>query len=394
MITEVTPIEELKNMYEELFLASTNNVTKIAPASVVNAHAYGTAKLGQKILKDIATLEANIFPETSFGTHLDNIAQLRGLPTRFGALESTSYVRLYAPNGTVYLAGVVQFTGKHGVDFDLEADVTIGTLGFGYGKVRSTSTGEDANVDPLTINQIINPPLNHEYVINEYRASGGQSSEIDGLFRERIKEGVNILATGTLSKYEQVFMKINPRVLKIYSGGLNLFGQHIIYVSSVNGVDFLPAEFLTITTESFAFLSLTEQISGLELRNLDMLPIDISMRLETDGTATNDDIRRNMQISMQKYLDWRFWSFGQTVEWDDLLEIAKRIKGVDYVLDNYFVPSADIVTGQFELPRIRSFTIFDVDGVILSSDSGNLNPLYFPNQPDFIIQQTLFQNTP
>ena len=398
MITEVTPIEELKDMYEEVFLATTTLVTKIAPASVLNAHAYGTAKLGQKVLKDVATIEANIFPETSFGIHLDNILQLRGLPARFGALESTSYVRLHAVAGTVYPSGggtPVSFTGKHGQIFSLDADVTIGSIGFGYGKVRCTSTGADGLVDPLTINQIAaNAPVGHEYVVNEYRAQGGQDAEVDELARRRAKEGANILASGTLAKYEQVFMKIDPRVLRIYNGGMNIFGQFILYVSSVNGVDFSAPEFLTITNESFAFLSLTEQASGLELRNIDSLPIDISMRLQTDGTATNDDLRRNMQINMQKHLDWRFWEFGQTVEWDDLLAVAKATKGVDYVLDNYFIPSSDIVTGINELPRIRSFTIYDVGGVILSSDTGNLNPLYFPNQPDFIAQQTLFNNTP
>jgi hypothetical protein len=394
MITEVTPIEELKDMYEELFLASTNAVTKIAPASVVNAHAYGTAKLGQKILKELATVEGNIFPNVSFGTHLDNIALLRGLPERFGALESTTYVRLHATAGTTYVAGVVQFKGKHGLIFNLEANVTIGSIGFGYAKVRSVAQGDDTLVDPLSLNEIINPPVGHEYVINEYRAQNGQSAEVDDLFRRRIIEGANILASGTLSKYEQVFMKINPRVLRIYNGGMNFFGQYVIYVSSVNGVDFTSSEFLSITNEANQYLSLSEQASGIELKNIDYIPIDVSMRIQIDNTATNDDLRRNMQINMQKYVDWRFWEFGQQIEWDDLLEIAKRTKGVDYVLDNYFVPNVDVPTGTLELPRIRSFTIYDVDGVIISSDTGNLNPAFFPNQPDFIAQQTLFANTP
>jgi hypothetical protein len=381
-------------MYEEMFLANTNIVSLISPESVVNAHAYGTAKLGQKILKDVATNEANIFPDSAFGTQIDAQLQRNGLPPRFGAIESTTYLRIVADPGTIYDHTTVTFTGKHGEVFELEATFTMNALGFDYKKVRSTGTGVAANVDPLTINRIVNPPTGHRYVLNEYRAQGGQDTEDDELARRRLKEGVNILATGTLAKYEQVFMKVNPRVLRIYNGGMNGNGQFVIYVSSVNGVNFNSGEFATIVSLSNQYLSLTEQQAGLELRNVAYYPIDVSLRAILQGGADIDRVRLDMQVAMQKHVDWRFWEFGDTVEWDDLLAVAKRIRGVDYVFDNFFTPGSDLVPPAFELPRIRSFTLYDENGVILSSSASTLNPLFYPNQPQFITQQTLFNSIP
>lgn len=390
MITRPTTIEELKDMFSEMFLANTSLITKITAGSAMNATAYGVAKLSQKILKDVGILESQLFPDSAYGTYLDDLSLREGVPARFGALEGTTYIRLVAPAGTFYDKTIVQFTGKHGVIYELDDNVTVSALGFDYGKVRATTTGETTNVEPLSINRIINPPVGHQYVINEYRAQNGQDTENDELFRKRIKEGANILSTGTLAKYEQVFIKLNPRVLNIYFGGINLSGQYIIYMSSVNGVDFSAGEFLTMLTNANDFFSMTEQVAGIELRNINWYPVDISMRLELDGTVAADDVRIAMQIAMQKYLDWRFWEFGQKVEWDDLLEISKQTLGVRRVLDNYFVPHVDLLPATFELPRVRSFTIYDTAGAILSNVAGTLNPAYFPNQPQFVLQQTLF----
>jgi len=393
MITDISSIETLKDAFEELFLATTNNVTKIAPGSVVNATAFGVGKVSQKILKDVAVLESNIFPESAFGTLLDDIARRNGIPDRFGASQSSTFVRVVGDVGTFYDKAIVTFTGKHGVVFELDNDVTIGALGFDYVKVRSTSLAESANVDPLTINQVLPaPPIGHDLVVNEFRATGGRDAEDDDTFRKRIEQGVNILATGTLAQIEQVFLKINNNVLRVYKGGVTTSGAFKLLVSSVNGIDFTTTEFDEMIEQSDEFLSLTEQSSGIVLENVTTFPLDISMRLELIAGADGDATRIAMQISMQKILDLRFYTFQDKIEWDDLLVVAKQAEGVKRILDNFFFVNGarvDIVPPDFTLPRIRSFTLFDVDGVIISDVTGILNPTFFPNQPDFILQQTL-----
>jgi len=166
----------------------------------------------------------------------------------------------------------------------------------------------------------------------------------------------------------------------------------VLYVSTVNGVDLTVGEISDLKSKSFDYLSLTEQFSGLEIINVLYEAIDISIRVELEASANSDTVRKDMQIAMQKITDWRTWSFGDILEWEDLLLSAKQTTGVKRVLENYFFPKNDIQPLDFYLPRIRSFTLYDADGIIISDSVGVLTPTFFPNQEDFIIQQTLISS--
>jgi len=252
MITKPSSTEQLKDMFLELFLATTNNVTKVAAGSVLNAVGFGVGKVSQKVLKDIAVIESNIFPEAAFGSFLDDIAQRSGISNRFSQLAATTFLRLSGDIGTTYIAGTHSFTGKQGVTFNLLQDAVIGSAGFTYAKVVATTSGDSSNVDPLTISEVLpTAPVGHESVLNEYKAQNGRDNETDDLFRRRIEEGVNLLATATLSSYEQAMMKINNNVLRIYKGGFNLQGELVLIVATVNGTDLTSNELLTIKTRGF-----------------------------------------------------------------------------------------------------------------------------------------------
>lgn len=390
MIVQPTNVEKLKDMFLELFLASTNKVTKVSAGSVMNAVGFGVGKVAQKVQKDIAIIESNIFPEAAFGTLLDNIATRNGVSARFGANESTTYLRLVGDPGTTYLAATHTFTGKQGIVFELTDDVTIGVEGFTYAKVRSTTQGSNANVDPLTITQVLPaPPTGHDFVINEYKAIQGRDDETDDLFRIRIEEGVNILAESTLSRYEQAFMKINENVLRVYKGGFTNDGKLRLVVSTVNGTDLTANELTDLRQQAYDFLGVTDQIAGIEIANIEYFPVDISMRVELTTTADADAVRIDMQTRMQKIVDWRFWEFGNVIEYEDFIVAAKKTPGISRILDGFFFPSADITPPTLTLPRIRGFLLLDINGAIISDSGGALNPVFYPNQPDFGLQSTV-----
>ena len=50
MITKITPVEELKQIFLEIFLNKTDKVSDVSDDSVLNAIAYGNAKLTQRTL--------------------------------------------------------------------------------------------------------------------------------------------------------------------------------------------------------------------------------------------------------------------------------------------------------------------------------------------------------
>lgn len=387
MITKIANIEQLKELFIETLLNKTDKISDVGSESVLNGIAFGCAKLAQKCLVNQSVVEAHLFPDTAYGEYLDNLARLRGVSPRFGASPSTAYVTIVANPGTLYDATTTSFTSSSGLSFSLETDVTVGEDGYSYAKVRCNSSGEISNVDPLTINKVNPQPSGHRHCYNEFKATGGRDNESDVLFRQRIKDDVNRLSRGTLSYLEQIFMKINPRVLRLHKGGIGSNGKMRLIVVSVNGQDFTKREFDDILSKSEEYLNLYDILSerndySLELVNPDWLPVDVDFRIGIDPSVEVEDVRVGIQIQMTKIFDYRFWKYGDKVEWEDLLFTCKNVKGVRYVPDNHFYPRRDMNVPKYRIPRIRSFVMRDLDGNVIESNSGEFSDVYFPNSPD------------
>ena len=394
MITKIVPVSDLKQMFLEILLNKTDKVSDISDDSVLNGIAYGCAKVGQRLLVNQGIVEGHLFPDTAYGQYLDNIASIRGVSPRFGACGSTTYVRVIAEPGTSYIMGVQKFTSTSGVTFELEESKTVDENGFAYIKVKSTQVGTSTNVDPVSINKVSPKPNGHISVTNEYAATGGMDAESDALFRQRIKNSVNALSRGTIAFIEQVFMKINPRVLRVFKGGITSNGKINLIICSTNGASFSQNEFDLMISRSEEYLSLYDilrEVSGyaLNLVNVEWQYVDVSFRVELDPSYDVDIVRKNIQIQMNKLFDYRFWNQGDRIEWDDLLQVAKNTEGVRYIPDNYFYPQADINVPSNKLPRIRGFIMYDLNGNIIESNNGLISDVYYPNSPDIDFQSSV-----
>lgn len=394
MITKITSVQELKQIFLEILLNKTHKITDVSQESVLNGIAYGCAKVGQKLLVNQSVVEGHIFPDTAAGEYLDNLAAIRGVSPRFGAVGSSTYVRLTAAAGTYYDKDSIVLTATNGVRFTLDQSVTVDMNGFAYAKVSSESVGADTNVDPLTINRIAPEPQGHYNVTNEYTATGGRDAESDEVFRQRIKNSINLLSRNTIAYLEQVFMKINNRVLRIEKGIVEDDGRMNLTVVSVNGQDFTNAEFNEILNRSADFLSLSDVLRGggdyaLKLNNVNWMPIDVEFRVDIDPSYDTELVRRNIQIQMNKLFDYRFWKSDDKVEWDDLFYCVKQTDGVRYVPDNYFSPNSDVLVPQYRLPRIRGFIMRDLNGNIIEDNNGVMSEIYYPNEIDYDFQSSV-----
>lgn len=394
MITKIVPVSDLKQMFLEILLNKTDKISDISDDSVLNGIAYGCAKVGQRLLVNQGIVEGHLFPDTAYGQYLDNIASIRGVSPRFGACGSTTYVRVIAEPGTSYIMGVQKFTSTSGVTFELEESKTVDKNGFAYIKVKSTQVGTSTNVDPVSINKVSPKPNGHISVTNEYAATGGMDAESDALFRQRIKNSVNALSRGTIAFIEQVFMKINPRVLRVFKGGITSNGKINLIICSTNGASFSQNEFDLMISRSEEYLSLYDilrEVSGyaLNLVNVEWQYVDVSFRVELDPSYDVDVVRKNIQIQMNKLFDYRFWNQGDRIEWDDLLQVAKNTEGVRYIPDNYFYPQSDINVPSNKLPRIRGFIMYDLNGNIIESNNGLISDVYYPNSPDIDFQSSI-----
>ena len=394
MITQITPVEELKNMFLEILLNKTDKINDVGAESVLNGIAYGCAKLGQKCLVNQSIVEGHIFPDIAYGIYLDRLAQIRGVAPRFGASPSSTYVRLMANEGTVYFSQGTTLTSISGITFELADDVTIGANGYAYALVRSQQSGLNTNVDPLSINTINPIPTGHIAVTNEYRATGGRDVEDDELFRQRIKDSVNQLSRTTLSYIEQIFMKINSNVLRVYKGAIDTSGRLNLIVVSVNGQNFTEAEFNEMLNRSAEYLSLSDILRtdteyALKLNNVDWYFIDVDFRVDIDPAFDYDQVRRDIQIQMSKLFDYRYWKDGDKVEWEDMLYSAKNVSGVRYVPDTHFYPQNDINIPHYRIPRIRGYVMRDLDGNVIDDNNGVLSDIFYPNTEDVAYQSSV-----
>ena len=247
---------------------------------------------------------------------------------------------------------------------------------------------------------VFNPPVGHIACTNEYAATGGRDNESDDDFRIRIKASANQLARNTMAYLEQIFMKINSKVLRLHRGGVDENGRICLIVVSINGQDFTTAEFDEILSQSEEFLSLNElsrqTVSGfpISLVNPNWYPIDIDFRCDIDPAYDQTSVRRNMQIAVSKLFDYRYWNTNGKVEWENILYAIKNTDGVRYVSDAYFLPKSYINMTNYRLPRVRGFIVRDMDGGVLSDNYSitsqfDYTDYFFPNSPDANFQQSV-----
>lgn len=387
---------ERRLLFIETLINLTTKVSKVSDNSVLSGIAGGVAKVAGKAEKDIFLAVSQLFPDSAYGSELDQVAANFGIAPRFGAQGSSVYVRLTATPGTVYLASTNVAQSNNGLSFPLQTDITIGSSGFEYVLVASSDVGAKTNIASLTISQISPQPNGHLAIINECPTTQGRDIEDDDSFRARIKDGANILARGTISMLEQLFMLINNKVLRVYHHGIDDTGRVILAIATQNGSVLNQTELDELLQLSSPFFSLTEYKPfgrswyGITLTNVTYQPFDISFRADLDSTYSPDQIRQDIQVGISKYLDYRnFNPYKDSIVWVDLLEIVKNVRGVKSVPDQFFYPRVDIQINRDQLPRLRGFLMLNKQGAVISNLSGTLSPIYYPAVADAAFGSTV-----
>ncbi len=396
-ITRVTTEEELSQIFVETFFNKQNKVTKVSKHSVMSALSFVNGKISQKAVKDVANIEANIFPDAAYGDKLDYIASNYGIAPRFGAATGTTFLRVVGDVGTTYTAGVHTFTGSHGVVFNVVNTLTITNVdGYDYVEVVSADSGLYVNVDPLTINKVSPVPSGHKYVVNEYKVLGGRDSESDDLFRHRIKNTPNINAQKTIAFFEQLFMTINNSVLRVFNYGTQS-GKTVLALATYNGTTLTQLQLDTLFNAVKDYFAITDlkpfgsDYYGVKLQNVTYTPIDLDFRVRLDQSVDIDNFRIKIQVALQKKIDYKNWYSG-VIAWDTFFGIVKNTYGASYVPRQYFFINGNTVDYNIldnELPCLRSFIMRDESGNIISNQSGTMQPFYYPNEKDKVATSSI-----
>jgi len=384
MITQITTVEKLKQLFLEILINKTDKLSDISDNAVLNATAYGVAKVAQKCMKDIAIVESHIFPDSASGEYLDSSATLFGAtPRRITATGSSTYLRVVGTVGTQYVAGINNFNNYNGIQFELEDNFTIGSLGWGYAKVRSIDIGTKTNAEPNSIVTVSPVPVGHIGCTNEYYATGGTDIESDEIFRMRIKKHLNILSKSTIAYLTEVFRGFNDDILNLINLGNNDEGNRAIAIVLQSGQALLQNELDALLENVKSYFPITDLNKfggtvGIVLQNVEWDYIDLDFRVNISTDYDVDAVRKQIQVNLTKYLDFRFWDTTKKVEWDDLLQIVKVTDGVTYVPDNFFSPFIDRKVPFYKLPRVRGFIMRNLNGTIISDSNNVLSPIFYP----------------
>lgn len=390
MITKIYTIEKLKSLIAELFYNKTTRVTAASDESVINAIFYGVAKTGQKAMKDISLVESHIFPQYAYGTYLDNVAALFGAPVRLGSSGSSTYLLIRAAEGTIYDYTSNTFSGEDGITFELTENFTVGVDGYGYAKVRSSEIGVKTNVNANTILKVNPIPSGHIGVTNEYAAMGGRDVESDDDFRLRIIQHPNIIAQKTLLYFAEILRESNEDVLRVLNYGIDSDAKLTLAVLLQNGADMTESELANLLDYMKEYLAVSDLLpsggdAGVKLVNPiwfviggeELSDTGIDFRVQLYENYDPVEVRKNIQIAISNYIDFRYFDWSKSISWTDLLDIIKGVSGVRYVPDVYFNPHYDIAVPLGQLPRIQKFRLRDLDGTIIF-ESAALIPIFYP----------------
>lgn len=390
MITKIYTIEKLKSLITELFYNKTTKVTAASDESVINAIFFGVSKVGQKAMKDLALVESHIFPQYAYGTNLDEAAARFGAPSRFTVSGSSTYLLVRASVGTIYEQVTHTFSGENGITFEMTEDFTVGSEGFGYIKVRSVEVGKTTNVNANTILKVNPIPIGHIGVTNEYAATGGRDAESDSDFRLRVIQHPNIIAQKTLLYLTEVLRESNDDVLRVLNYGIDVDAKSTLAVVLQNGADLSVSELALLLDYLEPYLSISDLSAsgtnvGVKLVNPTWFSIGgdtlvdtgIDFRVQIYDSYDVVEVRKSIQLALSNYIDFRYWDWSTSIQWDDLLQIVKNIPGVRYVPDGYFNPRYDITVPQGQLPRVKKFRMRDLSGNILF-ESADLIPVFYP----------------
>lgn len=380
LITEILSLDKTKGILAEIFFNNTSNVSKITDNSVVNAFFYAIARLGQRALSNIAVHESRIFTETATGVYLDDSAKLFGSGERLSASKSSAFVKVYAEAGTQYLRGVHQFKSTTGIVFDIIESKIINENEYGYISLRSTVSGDSANVDANTITKVTPRPSGHISCSNEYMAIGGSDVETDQEFRNRIQSSYNVLSQNTIERLLSVLRLIYPDIIRVFSLGYDS-GYYRFGVVSRSGSYLTQTELAELAEKSKDYLSQTDigasgNFIGYKFENIPWFDVDIDFRCDIPDSYDFDEVRRNIQIRLTEYFDFGLWDFGDIISRSELIYIVSGVEGVNYIPNEHFNPQVDQYTQFGTLPRITSFKMRDLNGNIIYTATSDLDVYY------------------
>jgi uncharacterized phage protein gp47/JayE len=270
--------------------------------------------------------------------------------------------RVLIPEGTEITTGTVVFQTLENVTTG-DSNPVLDGEGFYVGladKVwcEAVVRGATGNIEPLTITGLLVPIDGVLAASNPERGLGGADTETDYDLKRRCIEGPPLASADTEAWFEAAAKKGNSDVLRLVRPeGEVALGTLVMRVLARHGGPLSATELIDLETY------LEQRIRSymaVSLENVVLTSVEVECQITIEADGVLEDIWKEYSNRAAAYLDWRKWTFGDSVSATELRRILTEIPGVAAVDVASFLPSADVPVSSLSLPTLTRVSLLDV----------------------------------
>jgi hypothetical protein len=350
-------------------IAHLTGVTYIDDRSNIQGIITPIAKAIQREEYDLELARRSLDIFLAEGTALDALGQARGV-YRLGPGKAGVTLQLYGAAGAYLDVGAVVKANNGALYTVVSSDATStgSTLPAAYDAIRDPSfmktatavaneAGTGGNALAYTITQIMSGSSNPSPAIgitNIVPAYGGETTEPDEVYRQRIIRSTGLLNSRTRDKYLALAQQANPDVLRTWvSRGNAVNGVLVKLVRRSPGTVFTADEKETIRTFMLPYVF----PDAPEIQDMNFVKFGIDMSITIDPSYTLANVRNAMLDRLVYYVNPSLWPFGVNVRDEILLSICAQTTGVrTFDKDGFLIQSLTnravptTITGDVQVP--------------------------------------------
>lgn len=373
-----TPNEILKDLSGD-FVAEQSKVTFLGLESVSRAILTAVKNVLYELWNDLFQQKRKIFLDTSKSSDLDLYGGRRGL-TRVVASKSSNVLLFNGPADTVIPVGTAVksiISGEHVVTTEeiilgksnlLVGDVISNSLGNAV-LAESSNTGKKTKFGVNELTQLI-VPISGVTVTNLVPSVGGEDTESDELFRERIRNYIKTLNQGTAGFYRSQAKNIENTISKVLVKADPANMGIKLYLLKNSFAPYTDVELLAIASGVYAN---QRACNGIVCLNASIKSINIVFDYEGDGTTSKDIVFSTAAAAIANYIETKA-EYAATILYNDILNIVldtagiKKLNVKSLLVNNH---QSDIICTSLEVPRFTYLKI--TDSTLVASVEKDLN---------------------
>lgn len=212
------------------------------------------------------------------------------------------------------------------------------------------------NVEALAVSGLATPVSGIVAVFNPEPGTGGSDEETDFDLKYRAMNRATLANQETFAWFEALARESGGEVLRAVRSDTLRGGVLVGYVLRNNGGTFSSTQIAFIERYMADRVRSSMTVS---LSNLTLTAVEIEAEITMDPDVTLSQVWQRASQLLVTYLDFRKWSFGQSVDEAALLSIVRQTPGCASLVTETFLPASDVPVSAISLPVLARVSMRD-----------------------------------